>query len=98
MTNRRNPHPRYPISQKISLLVDNDSCRVFCELKDMSLTGARLSGVPLKSVPETFRFLIDSENAIIPCRVRWTSTSEIGVEFTGEPEFRISILDDDAHP
>jgi hypothetical protein len=96
MKDRRNPHPRYPINEKISLLVDHDSCRVFCELTNISLTGARLAGVPLKCVPATFRVLITSQNAILPCRVRWTSGSEIGVEFTGEPEFRKSILEGNA--
>lgn len=93
MRDRRNPSPRYQLRHEVSLLLDQDGCRVFCELKDMSLTGARLSKVPLKSIPETFRFLISTEEVVLPCRVRWTSTSEIGVEFTGEPEFRDGGID-----
>lgn len=75
------------------MLFDHDNCRVFCELKDMSLTGARLAKVPLKSIPETFRFVITSEDVVLPARVRWTSDCEVGIEFTGEPEFRGNILD-----
>ncbi len=93
MRERRNPSPRYQVRHEVSLLLDQDGCRVFCELKDMSLSGARLAKVPLKSIPETFSFLISTEDVVLPCRVRWTSTSEIGVEFTGEPEFRDDVVD-----
>jgi len=88
MSNRRNTHPRYDLDQQVSLLVGHDSCRVFCELKDMSITGARLACVPLKSFPETFKFVINSEDAVLPCRLRWSNGTEIGVEFIGEPEYR----------
>jgi hypothetical protein len=93
MRERRNPSPRYQVRHEVSLLLDQDGCRVFCELKDMSLSGARLAKVPLKSIPETFSFLISTEDVVLPCRVRWTSTSEIGVEFTGEPQFRDDVVD-----
>lgn len=91
--NRRNPHPRYEVDQKISLLIGDDSCRVFCELKDMSIKGARLASVPLKNVPERFKFIIPGEDVALPCRVCWTSGREIGVEFTGDPEFRRRFFD-----
>ena len=93
MTNRRKPNPRYEINQQVNLLFGDAGCHVFCELKDMSMTGARLASVPLKSVPETLKFFIPSENVALACRVRWTSSNEIGVEFTGEPEKRRRFFD-----
>ncbi len=90
---RRKPHSRFEVNQQVSLLIDDDNCRVFCELKDMSVTGARLAKVPLRTVPETFRFVIPSVDIALPCRVCWTSDSEIGVEFIGDPEVRRHLFD-----
>ncbi len=90
MSNRRNPHPRYQMSHQASLLVGDKGCRVFCTLKDMSVTGARLGAVPLKAIPENIRISIPHENVLLPCRVRWVDGKEVGVEFTGTPEFLIN--------
>jgi hypothetical protein len=87
MSNRRTPHPRYQMNHQASLLVGDHGCRVFCTLKDMSLTGARLGSVPLKAIPENIRISIPHENVLLPCRVRWVNGPEVGVEFTGTPEF-----------
>jgi hypothetical protein len=83
------------MNHPVSLLVGNNGCLVFCELRDMSITGARLASVPLKNVPDTFNFLIHSEDVALPCRVRWIKGTELGVEFIGEPEYRRNIFD---HP
>ena len=61
----------------------------------MSITGARLALAPLKNVPDTFNFLIHSEDVALPCRVRRIKGTELGVEFIGEPEYRRNIFD---HP
>ena len=66
-----------------------DSCRVFCELKDMSMTGARLTSVALKSFPASFKIVIDSEDVAIDCRLCWINATEIGVEFIGQPEHHV---------
>ena len=94
MNDRRNPHPRYQVSQPISLLIGNNGCRVICELKDMSLTGAGLTSVPLRYVPLTFKILINSENVALPCKLRWIDGSELGVQFSGEPDYRHNICDE----
>ena len=86
MTERRNSHPRYPIGQPITLLFGDDGCGVFCNLGDMSLTGARLTSVPLQYLPPTFRILIGSEGAVVPCKLRWINGTEVGVYFTGDVE------------
>ena len=94
MNNRRNTHPRHQISRPVSLLIGDDGCRVFCELKDMSLTGARLTSVPLRYVPQTFKILINSENVALPCKFRWIESGELGVQFVGTPEYRHNIYDE----
>jgi hypothetical protein len=96
MKDRRNPHPRYQVSHQASILVGDRNCRVFCTLKDMSITGARLGSVPLKSVPESFSISIPDEDVILSCRLRWTNGTEIGVEFEGDPQFLKDPLDADA--
>lgn len=93
MTNRRNAHPRYDVGRPVSLLIGNNGCRVFCELKDMSLTGARLSSVPLRYMPQTFKILITSENVALPCKLRWIEGTEVGVQFTGNPDYLHNIYD-----
>lgn len=94
MSNKRNSHPRYQISRPVSLLIGDNGCRVFCDLKDMSMMGARLTSVPLRYVPERFKILIPSENVALPCRLRWIEGGEVGVQFTGEPDYRHNIYDD----
>ena len=94
MKNRRNSHPRYEVRRPVSLLIGDNGCRVFCELKDMSLTGARLTSVPLRYVPQTFKILIPSENVALPCRLRWIDGKELGVQFIGDPDYRHNIYDE----
>ncbi len=93
MKNRRNRHPRYQVGRPVSLLIGNNGCRVFCELKDMSLTGARLASVPLRYMPQTFKILITGENVALPCKLRWIEGTEVGVQFTGDPDYRHNIYD-----
>ncbi|MEM9473102.1 MAG: PilZ domain-containing protein [Pseudomonadota bacterium] len=93
MKNRRNRHPRYQVGRPVSLLIGNNGCRVFCELKDMSLTGARLASVPLRYMPQTFKILITGENVALPCKLRWIEGTEVGVQFTGDPDYLHNIYD-----
>ena len=69
------------------MLVGDQGCRVFCTLKDMSVTGARLGSVPLKALPENISISIPHEDVLLPCRVRWVDGKEVGVEFSGAPKF-----------
>jgi hypothetical protein len=96
MSNRRNPHPRYQMSHQASLLVGDQGCRVFCTIKDMSVTGARLGSVPLKALPENISISIPHEDVLLPCRMRWVEGTEVGVEFTGTPEFLTNRFDREA--
>jgi len=59
----------------------------------MSLTGARLTSVPLRYVPQTFKILIDSENVALPCKLRWIKSGELGVQFIGDPDYSHNIPD-----
>lgn len=93
MENRRNRHPRYEVGRPVSVLIGNNGCRVFCELKDMSLTGARLAAVPLRYMPQTFKILIPGENVALPCKLRWIQGTEVGVQFTGDPDYLHDIYD-----
>lgn len=55
--------------------------------------GARVTSVPLRYVPQTFRLLISSEDVVLPCKLRWMNGAELGVQFTGNPEHLISVAD-----
>ena len=94
MNNRRNSFPRYEVSHPVSLLIGNKGCSVFCELKDMSITGAKLTSVPLRYLPERFNILITSENVALPCRLRWIDGKEAGVQFTGDPDYCHNFYDE----
>ena len=94
MNNRRNSYPRYDLNRPVSLLIGGKGCAVFCELKDMSITGAKLGSVPLRYLPERFRILIDSENVALPCRLRWINGRQAGVEFIGEPDYQFNVFDE----
>jgi hypothetical protein len=93
MSNRRNSHPRYEVSHPVSLLIGNKGCSVFCELKDMSITGAKLASVPLKYLPERFSVLITSENVALPCKLRWIEGRQAGVQFVGDPDYYHDFYD-----
>ncbi len=67
---------------------------MFCELKDISLTGAGLTSVPLRYVPQMFKILITSENVALPCKLRWIDGTEVGVQFVGDPDYRHNIYDE----
>ena len=94
MNNRRTPQPRCKVGRPVSLLIGNNGCREICELKDMSITGAKLGSVPLRHLPERFRILISSENVALTCRLRWMKGSEAGVQFIGDPDYRHNIYDE----
>jgi len=94
MNNRRNIHPRYEVSHPVSLLIGNKGCSVFCELKDMSITGAKLASVPVRYLPERFSIQITSENVTVPCRLRWIEGKEAGVQFVGPPDYHTNIYDE----
>ncbi len=93
MNNRRKPHPRYDVNRPVSLLIGDKGCSVFCELKDMSISGAKLSSVPLRYLPEKFKILIASENVALTCKLRWIDGKQAGVQFIGEPDYQHSIYD-----
>ena len=94
MDNRRNSYPRYDLNRPVSLLIGDKGCSVFCELKDMSISGAKLTAVPLRYLPERFRILITSENVALPCRLRWIDGKQAGVQFVGEPDYQYNIFDE----
>jgi len=94
MDNRRNPHPRYEVNQPVSLLIGNKGYHIFCDLKDMSLTGAKLASIPMRYLPERFKILITSENVAVPCRLRWIEGREAGVQFTGDIDYQHNIYDE----
>ena len=94
MNNRRTPQPRCKVGRPVSLLIGNNARRVICELKDMSVTGARLASVPLRHLPERFRILISNDNLALDCTLRWFEGAEAGVQFTGDADYRFNIYDE----
>jgi len=93
MNNRRNFHPRYDVNRPVSLLIGNKGCSVFCEMKDMSISGAKLTSLPLRYLPQEFTILITDENVAIPCRLRWINGKQAGVQFIGEPDYQHNVYD-----
>ena len=57
-----------------------------CQLRDVSVKGARLMIGKLENLPEKFTLLLsNSGNPHRRCRVAWRAESEAGVEFLTEP-------------
>jgi hypothetical protein len=55
---------------------------VWCEVIDISKTGAKLSGEQLLGLPDTFALLLSTQgNARRNCRVVWRGEGELGVRF-----------------
>ncbi|MEA2952368.1 MAG: hypothetical protein QOJ96_1888 [Alphaproteobacteria bacterium] len=55
---------------------------VECIVKDISVTGARISVAVPEAVPDYFKLRIQNQDELSPkCRVRWRYGNELGVEF-----------------
>ena len=57
--------------------------RINCIIRNFSTRGARLElSLPL-NIPDAFDLVIDPDQAVLPCRVKWRSERDqtIGVEF-----------------
>jgi hypothetical protein len=51
-----------------------------CTVRNLSSKGAKLTVSSVVGVPETFDLMLDG-HARQPCRVKWRSLKELGVEF-----------------
>ena len=49
--------------------------------------------MPLRYMPQTFKILITGENVALPCKLRWIEGTEVGVQFTGDPDYLHNIYD-----
>jgi hypothetical protein len=56
---------------------------VECVLRDVSATGARISVLDPEIVPDYFKLRIPGTPELQRCRVRWRSSSDLGLEFFG---------------
>lgn len=57
-----------------------------CTIRDLTSSGAKLRVTDSKDVPETIHLFTKSDEKIVPGRVVWRTTRELGVQFSGDPE------------
>jgi hypothetical protein len=53
-----------------------------CILNNLSNGGAKITGVKVATIPETFRVRITPHGRIHQCRVIWRTDEALGVQFT----------------
>lgn len=65
-------------------------------IRDLSLTGCRISSESHPSIPDTFDLLIELDGLWYPCEVAWRRATQVGLRFTGAAEqcrkTRIQVL------
>jgi hypothetical protein len=73
---------RQSLSRYAARVVSDGAQTVWCEVVDISKTGAKLSGEQLTGLPDTFTLLLSTQgSAQRNCRVVWRGEGEIGVRF-----------------
>jgi hypothetical protein len=85
---RRRATRRRMLKQVQILSLDKRSTSAIdCTLRNISRTGAMLSGVgaSLGRIPSPFYLVVPGQLRMIRCKVIWHSYDEIGVKFLSEP-------------
>ena len=54
-----------------------------CTVRNLSSKGAKLGVASVVGIPETFDLILQG-NSRQPCRVKWRTLKELGVEFRSE--------------
>jgi hypothetical protein len=76
-------HPRTPCQMPAGIIVSAERPPIPCTIVDISEGGARLS-LPATSpfdIPANFELVIDGDPARRVCKVRWTESDTLGVQF-----------------
>jgi hypothetical protein len=79
MSERRR-YPRIRVQKAAKVLVGSISV-LDCMVRDLSGSGARLEIQDAADLPEAVDVTFDGGHTFRPCRLRWRSPTETGVEF-----------------
>jgi PilZ domain-containing protein len=79
MSERRR-YPRIRVQKDAKILIGTFSV-LDCVVRDLSGTGARIEMCDAANLPEAVDVTFDGGHTFRPCRVRWRSPNETGVEF-----------------
>jgi hypothetical protein len=66
---------------KAAKIVIGTSSVLDCVVRDLSSTGARIEIQNAASLPEAVDVTFDGGHTFRPCRLKWRSLNETGVEF-----------------
>ena len=79
MSERRR-YPRIRVQKDAKILIGTFSV-LNCVVRDISSTGARIEIQDAPDLPEAVDVTFDGGHTFRPCRLRWRSPTETGVEF-----------------
>jgi len=79
MSERRRYH-RIRIQKDAKIVIGTLSV-LDCVVRDLSSTGARIEIAAAADLPEAVDVTFDGGHTFRPCRLRWRSPNETGVEF-----------------
>lgn len=77
---------RHRVLKSGKIVMMNNWSVVDCCVRDMSVTGARISCQDPMAVPNEFRLLIPHDNTIRDVRVVWRREKQCGVQFISPPK------------
>jgi hypothetical protein len=76
----RRRYPRIRIQKDAKIVIGTFSV-LDCVVRDLSSTGARIEIPDAAGLPEAVDVTFDGGRTFRPCRLRWRSPNETGVEF-----------------
>ncbi len=79
MSERRR-YPRIRVQKDAKIVVGTFSV-LNCVVRDISSTGARIEIQDAAGLPDAVDVTFDGGHTFRPCRLRWRSQTETGVEF-----------------
>jgi hypothetical protein len=80
MSAERRRYPRIRIQKDAKVVIGTASV-LDCVIRDLSSTGARIEILDAAGLPEALDVTFDGGRTFRPCRLRWRSPTETGVEF-----------------
>lgn len=69
-----------------------------CVVRNISQTGALIQSANAALIPDTFELIVDLDGLDVECEVAWRSSTKVGVQFLGTPNYqapaRAQIVDE----
>ena len=88
----RRAHPRRRVLKRVKAVFNENRSVFDCQMRDISLGGARLACAQATQLPDHFVLVFMTEREMRDVRVAWRKLDELGVEFLSPPRKALHLL------